>query len=229
MVFFRKILWIAPILLVGLAGQAFAIQRVAPKIGVLEFRGGYGTPQGNYDGIVGVDFVFGADEIIEFDAEDVYDNGFTAGIGYGQVVGGHWLLSLSLDYARNKIKNPIERETGDYLYTISFVEDPTYNQYDLTLHGGYLSNDLAHSIWSLNFGLSAAAGISSLTSPGYETETQGNFALGLDFGLDLKIWTAADKRSFMTLSSINNWNFLSTGARASQLQIGGGIKYFFKP
>ncbi len=225
----RTTLLLAAVLLVGVAGQSYAIQRVAPRIAVLEFRGGYAMPLGSYDGIVGVPFEFDPGEIVHFDAERVYRDGLHLGISLGRLSGNHWQRSVGFDYARSRIENPIEQEIGIYIYTISFPEDLTYQQYDLTLRQAYLFNNLTQTAWNPYFGLSATAGLAVVTAPGFETESQLTFALGLDFGLDFKVWQAADNRSFVTLSSINSWDFLATGERVSYLQVGGGIKYYFRP
>lgn len=209
--------------------SSYAIQRVAPKLGVLEFRGGYAMPLGDYNGIPGLDFVFDDTELVSFDADNVFNEGFALGISYGQIAGGHWLMSIGLDYARNKIKNPILQDIGNFQYSMAFLDDQTYQQYDLSLRGAYLFNNLAHTFWSPFFGLGASAGLSSTSSPGYQTESEFDFGLSLDFGLDYKLWKAAGNRSFVTLSSINSWNFVATGDRISYLQVGGGIKYYFKP
>ena len=75
-------------LILALAGPTQAITRVAPKLSVFDFHGGVGLPQGTYDQIIGDDFRFG-DQVEEFDADQVYDNGFYLGFAYGRVIGGH--------------------------------------------------------------------------------------------------------------------------------------------
>jgi hypothetical protein len=217
------------ILTVFACGQALAIQRVAPKMGVWEFRGSYAMPQGTYDGIVGIPFDFGNGQYFEADAEDVYEDGFGFGVSYGQIVGGHWQFSIGFDYSQSDVLDSLGWVLADTLFSITFVGPTEAHQYDLTLRGVYELNNLAHTFWSPFFGLSAATGLTSVSTRGYESDNQINFALNMDFGLDVKIWQDANNRSFVTLSSMNSWNFLTTGERASYLQIGGGIKYFFKP
>jgi hypothetical protein len=220
---------LALMLLVAAATPAHAIQRVAPRIGIIEVRFGYAMPLGEYDGLPGLDFIFDESDLVSFDAENVFEDGFAAGISYGQMLGGHWRASFGFDYARNKVKNPIMQQIGDYLYRIDFTDDLTYNQYDLSFRTAYAFTDLRQYRWSPFLGLGAMAGLSTSQSPGYETQMKLDFGMDLDFGLDVKLWEGADKRSFVALSSINSWNFVATGDRVSYLQIGGGLRYFFKP
>ena len=225
----RNSLVLTIVLAIGLGGSASAIQRVAAKVGVLEFRVGYAMPQGDYDGIPGMDFLFDDTELVAFDAERVYKDGFTVGLSYGQILNKHWLISVGLDYTRNKVKNPILQEIGQYQYSIDFLEDPTYHQYDLSFRSGYFLNNPVRHAWTPYFGVAALVGVSTVSAPGHETNSELDFGMSLDFGLDFKIWAEPDSRTFVTLSSINSWNFLSTKERVSHLQIGGGIKYFFGP
>jgi hypothetical protein len=212
----------------AIAGQALAIQRVAPRLSLLEFRGGYGMPLGSYDQIIGTTFEFDPGEIVSFDAERVYAEGYNLGFSYGQMIGGHWLAAIGFDYARHKIENPIEQEIGPYIYTISFLGNPRYSQYDLTLKGQYVFNNLAHQVWSPFVGLAASAALSTLSAEGFETESDGTFALSLDFGVDFKIWKSSDGRAFLTLASVNSWDFVASDTRPNLLRIGGGLRYFFK-
>lgn len=219
----------ALLVICGVGSPAYGIERVAARFGYLELRFSYAMPQGEYDGIPGMDFVFDSTELVSFDAGRVFDDGFAAGLTYGQMLGGNWRASVGFDYARNKIKNPILQEKGIYEYRITFLDDETYQQYDLTFRGAYSPTNLAQTPWSPFVGLGASAGLSSATAPGYENQLEFDFGMSLDFGVDVKLWQAADNRSFLALSSMNSWNFLTTAQRISHLQVGGGIRYFFKP
>jgi len=226
---YHKTLLATLALILAAGTPAFAIQRVAARFGVLEVRFGYAMPQGQYDGLPGLDFIFDETELVEFDADRVYKDGFALGLSYGQMLGGNWRASVAFDYARNEIKNPIFQRIGDYEYTITLPDKWTFHQYDLTLRGAFAFTDLSQMAWSPFVGLGVSTGLSTVRSPGYATESEFDFGMSLDFGLDVKLFQAADNRSFVALSSINSWNFLSSGERASHLQVGGGIKYFFKP
>jgi len=225
----RKALLAAAALVLAMAGQILALERVPAKFSYLEVRFSYAMPLGAYDGLPGFDFDFGEDGLIEFDADRVYDDGFGFGLTYGQLFGANWRTSAGFDYANNKIKNPIIQQSGIYEYRIGFTDDLTYQQYDLAVHTSYSPLGLVQSTWSPYFGLGGAIGMASATASGYESDYEFNLAFSLDFGLDAKLWTAPDDRSFLTLASINSWNFAASGDRVKHLQIGGGLRYFFKP
>lgn len=225
----RKSLVLTIVLAIGLGGSASAIQRVAAKVGVLEFRVGYAMPQGSHWGLTGAPFETSTQVPLKGDATDIYKDGFNLGIAYGQILNKHWLISLGFDYTRNKVKDPIVLRIGDATYTDNFPEERTYQRYDLSFRSGYFLNNPVRHAWTPYFGVAALVGLSTLSIPGHETNSEFDFGMSLDFGLDFKIWAEPDSRTFVTLSSINSWNFLSTKERVSHLQIGGGIKYFFGP
>ena len=75
--FSRIRLAILALTLVALAAiPAQAIQRVASKFGMLEVRFGYAMPMGEYNGLPGLDFIFDESDLVAFDAERVFDDGF---------------------------------------------------------------------------------------------------------------------------------------------------------
>jgi len=229
MFFGKQAAMLALALVVVAIAPAQAIQRVSARTGVIEVRFGYAMPLGEYDGLPGIDFIFDESELIAFDAERVFDDGIGLGFTYGQMLGNHWRVSVGFDFAQNKVKNPIIQQIGDYQYSVSFPDDPTYKQYDLSLRAAYALTDVHQAGWSPFVGVGVLTGLSAITSPGYETDSEFDFGMSLDFGLDVKLWEASGGRSFVALSSINSWNFLVTGERVSHLQIGGGVKYFFRP
>jgi len=223
-----KFILIVALILVQVA-SAGAITRAARKVGFLEFHGGYTMPQGSHWGLTGASFETSTHVPLKGDATDIYKDGFNAGIAYGQIYDKHWLVSLGIDFARNAVKDPILLTDGNDLYTNSFQEKRTYQRYDLTLRFLYTPANPVRHAWTPVVGLSANAGLSTLSIPGYQSNSELDFGLNLDFGVDVKIWALPDSRQFVTLSSINSWNFLSTKERVSHLQIGAGIKYFFGP
>jgi hypothetical protein len=140
------------VLLLSVAIPAHAIERVASRFGALEIRFGYAMPLGEYDGLPGLDFIFedsarGA-ELVDFDAERVFDDGFAFGFSYGQILAGRWRASIGFDYARHDVKNPIIQQIGDYQYSIAFPDDVSYNQYGLSFRVAYAPTDLHRQGWS---------------------------------------------------------------------------------
>ncbi|RKX24356.1 MAG: hypothetical protein DRP45_08385 [Candidatus Zixiibacteriota bacterium] len=222
-------LFIATLLVILTAiPSAWAIQRTAPRLNVVSFSGGYAGPVGTYDGTVALDFDFDG-TLVDFDAKNVYENGVRLAISYGAVKRGHWLGTLGFEYTRHNYKNPLVQRHSNHLYEITFLEDPAFSQYDLELSLGYLFNDLNYTVWSPLFGFRLTAGMSGISAERVESEYQSSLSLGLDFGADIKIWTAPDKRSFVTLSSVNSWDFAASNDRPRYLNIGAGIKYYFRP
>ena len=216
------------VLILMTSSSAVAIQRVSPRLYVVNFYGGHAAPLGTYDGIVGLDFDIGR-ERVEFDADNVYDNGFHLGASYGMIKGGHLLMSVGIHYIQHDVKNPIRQTIGDYVYSVEFAQAPTLKQYDLDVNVNYLFMDLNTGVWSPYFGGAVSAGMSSASYEGYDNEYEAGLALGFNFGADFKLWSAADNRSFVTLSSVNSWNLVASGDRPRYLHIGAGVKYYFRP
>jgi hypothetical protein len=185
-------------------------------------------PQGTHKGMPGSPFATDDGDILEFNAPNVYKDGYYLGIGIGQVMDGAWFASVGFDYARNEVQRPIEQRFGDDIFSTTMERGTTYRQYDLTFRTSYSFIDLDHNPMSPFVGLNGSAGLQVLSAPGYASNNEFDFGLGLDFGLDFKVWSASDKRSFMTVSSMNSWNLVSTGARVSHLSVGAGIRYFYK-
>ena len=63
----------------------------------------------------------------------------------------------------------------------------------------------------------------------YADENELKFTVSVNFGADIKVWTAPSGRSYVALSSVNSWDLLASGQRPRYLNIGGAIKYYFRP
>lgn len=222
----RKAILTVLALILGLSVPTCALERVAAKTAYWEIGFSYAMPQGSYAGIPGMDFTDESARTVSIDGANLYEDGFAARLGYGKIVGGKWLLGVTFDYARNQMKNPIV-QTG--YEPLLFPETNTYSHYAVVIRPGYAPLDLKTAGWSPFVGTSFSFGLAALTAPTYSAEYEATFGMDLDFGLDIKIWQSSDDRSYVTLASMNSWNFLATGNRVSHLQIGGGLRYFFKP
>ena len=222
----RIALWVTLTLVSGIAVNSFAIERVPGRMNYLEIRSGYAMPLGDYTGLPGVPFVDQDGFPVSIEGTNVYKDGVSFGVGYGQVFGGKWIAGASFEYARNAVKDPIIQPG---FAPVSFPKESAYNHYAIVLNWAYAPLDLRDQSWSPYFGPSVSLGLASLSAPGYVTEYQTDFGLDLAFGMDFRVWQSADNRSMVALSSINSWNFVATSDRVSHLQIGGGLKYFFKP
>ena len=160
----------------------------------------------------------------EFDAEDVYGDSYYFGLEYGQLIAGHWLGSVGFRFTHHNLRDTIGDERMAFMYDFK----PTFNQYDLEVNMNYLLNSLASSVWTPYAGLGLHAGIASVDWDEYDAENDLTFGMNLNFGAEVKLYTAASGKSFVTLASMNNWNFMATNDRPKYLQIGGGVKYYMR-
>jgi len=196
------------------------IQRVAKRYYVVDFYAGYAVPHGEYDRMGDVRFVNLSGYPIKIDAADWLDNTYFLGFDYGALYRDHLLLMVGFRFTNHNVKD---------VFSIP-EQDIAYRQYDLELNVNYMFNDLSKLIWSPYIGIGSQAGFTSLSIKGADNnQSDFKFALSLNFGVDFKIWGGPQSRSFVTLSSINNLNFLGSDNRPQYLNIGGGLKYYFRP
>jgi hypothetical protein len=207
--------------------SAQAIERVAPSFYMVEGYGGYAKPLGSYTGTAVSDFAYEGHEL-KAKAGDIYDDGFGFGVTYGKLYRGRWLGSTGIRYARHSAKDVFTVEDETYVGTISWAETPTYSQWDVDFNFNYQFLDWQRGPVSPYLGIGIHPGITAATFRAYESKYEFNAALGVNFGADFKIWTDPSNRAFVTISSINSWDFVSSGTRPRHLNIGGGLRYFFK-
>jgi hypothetical protein len=205
---------------------AYAIQRVASKLGVVEVRFGYAMPLGTNTGTFVDDFVY-EDRLYEANAKDVYKEGLGLGIAFGQTSASKLSFGIGFQYVTHDFKDTAVSKDG----TVGFfqLETPTYRQFDLQISAHYYPLNIKSVPIVPYAGVSISPGLGMADFRFFKDEYQITLSTSLDFGVDFKVWSAADNRSFACLSSINSWDFYGSGDRARHLQIGGGIKYFFKP
>jgi hypothetical protein len=213
-----KIITVLFVLLLMAASSADAIQRVAPKWSLVEIYGGYASPLGTYDNVAGIPFYDQFDRRIEVDADEVYDPGFYFGFNYGQVRNRHLMMSIGFRYTKANLDDEL----------VFTVGRPKVSIYDLELNLNWQFMNLQHSLWTPYFGLGFHAGLVKQDYRDFADEWETTTDLGLNFGADVKIWSDPSGRAFVTLSSINSWTFVASDERPRSLNIGGGIKYFFK-
>ncbi|MCP4684047.1 MAG: hypothetical protein GY867_01240 [bacterium] len=206
------------ILVLTVGSSAFGIQRRAARWSVVEGYGGAASPLGTYDNIAGIPFVDQLDQPIEVDAEDVYDPGYYFGFNIGQMRNGHLLMNLGFRYTKANLDDGLEFS----------VDRPKIGLYDLELNLNWNFIDLQYSPWTPYVGLGFHGGLVRQNYRDFADEYETTMDLGLNFGADVKVWTSSDSRSFVTLSSTNSWTFLASDERPRSLNIGGGLKYFFK-
>ena len=219
---------LALVILLILSGSSFAIQRTAARLSVVEGGVGYFTPVGSNDGTVIQDFVFDGIRF-EPDADRIYDDGVSLWIKYGKVINRHWQATAGFRYAQADFKDTVLASSGglDVGFFID-VETPTFVQYDLEVNLDYMLTDITEVFISPYAGIGLSGGVIGATFKNFEDEYDATFAARVNFGADLRIWTAADKRGIVTLASVNSWDFAASGDRPKLLQIGGALKYYFR-
>ena len=196
------------------------IARVARKYHMLDFYAGYATPHGKYEKIGDAVFVDQNSRPISLDADEWLDQTYFFGFDYGTLYSAHWLAMLGFRFTDHNVMDIFQDIPAD---------DITYRQYDVELNLNYMFNDLGSLFWSPYVGLGTQAGFTSLAEKGSDDQSNLNVALSLNFGVDVKIWGSPENRSFVTLSSINNFNLVGSGNRPNYFNIGAGLKYYFRP
>jgi hypothetical protein len=204
-----------------------SIERTAKRWYMLDLYGGTSMAHGEYDGIAGVPFTGPGDELLKVDASDLYKDGSHLGINYG-VMKATTLFALGFRYTDIRIFEPI-LIPGYEPYRPFGFDDVNLTQWDFDLYLHQYFADLSKSTASPYLGLGTQIGATRLTAKGYKSENKMAFALSVDFGADLKITSGAGGRSFVTLSSVNSYQFVGTNDRPKYLNVGVGLKYFFRP
>ncbi len=223
----RNCFWalMSSLILISMASDAMAVSKVARSFNFVDFFAGSSMPVGNRHGLPDYDFLIN-NRPVKVNSEDIYGNTFHLGITYGQFRGNNLLWSAGFRYTKNDVFDTIPL-TNTIISVDTF--NTSYNQFDIDFNLNYLLTDIAKSSFSPYGGIGFQAGIISISQDGYSTDYSANLGLSLNFGADLKIWNAVDNLSFVTLSSVNSYDLLGSSDRPKYLNIGGAIKYYFRP
>ena len=215
-----------------------AITRTTRTLNFVEFYAGSSMPQGTYTGLPDFNFIIN-NRLVDVDAEDVYDNTFHLGLGYGQLRGSHLLFSLGFKYTKHDVKDtilifiydgpldtipPIQ---GDTIVTVD--SSTNYNQFDLEFNLNYMITDITKSPFAPYVGIGVQAGLLSISGGGFQSQNEVMLGLRLNFGADFKIWSAKDGTSLLTLSSLNSYDFYGSNQKPKYLNLGFGFRYYFRP
>ncbi|MCH8027358.1 MAG: hypothetical protein IID63_04465 [candidate division Zixibacteria bacterium] len=202
-----------------------AITRTTRTLNFVEFYAGSSMPQGTYTGLPDYDFIING-SLVDVDAKDVYDNSYHFGLSYGQLRGSHLLFSLGFKYTKHDVKNIIPISID----TVVLVDSSTnYNQFDLDFNLNYMITDITKSPFAPYVGIGVQAGLLSISGGGFQSQNEVMLGLRLNFGGDLKIWSAKDGTSLLTLSSINSYDFYGSNQKPKYLNLGVGLRYYFRP
>ncbi len=212
---------------VAAAGSSAEMVKVARILNMLEFHSGYAQPIGTYDRIYGILFLDSRQNLVDLDADEVYDAGYYFGFSYGQLRARHFMFSLGFRWTHVNTLDTFWTE-ADYGWSYS-PETPTFNQYDLDFNLNYYFFSPERTIVSPFAGLGFHAGITSISGDLIETENETALGIGINFGADLNIWRSGGGRSFFALSSVNEWVLAAAAERPTYLNFGAAIKYYFRP
>jgi hypothetical protein len=206
----------------GVVSQAAT--RTARSLYVFDINAGYSTAFGNYSGIGSFNNWGGT-----LTASETFDPTYHFGFTLGRIHNDRLFLGLGFRYTKINIDDHI----GDLLQDGNGAPVDTallrFHQYDFSVDCNYYPVNIVEESMAPYFGGGLIAGLTSWAPPGFASESKLSVALAVNFGLDLKVWSAADKRSFVTLSSVNSWQVVASGDRPRYLNFGGAVRYFFRP
>jgi len=206
------------------------IERTAKRWYMIDLYGGTSMPHGEYEGIGGTTFITGTGGVLKIGADYLYDDGTHFGVDYG-VMRTRTLLALGFRFTDIQYKDLVILPGYEPFLPFGAYGPITVNltqwDFDFTVHH-FLADLSSHSA-APYVGIGAQVGATSKTATGFNSVNRSTFALSLDFGADVKISSGEGGRSFVTLSSVNSYQFVGTGDRPKYLNVGVGLKYFFRP
>ena len=222
---FLRLIAVALVIVFAISSTSSAITRVARKLNMMDIYAGGSIPWGTYNGTPGDKFILEGQRY-EFDGDQVYDNGFFIGFDYGQLFSEHFLFTVGFCYTHQPLKDTIQNDEVAFFYTEGA---PTLHLYDLNVNLNYLFANLYDFPVSPYVGVGIQPGIASTSLEGYYSRNELTFGMSVNFGAEFKIFTAPSGRSFVTLASDNSWNFVGSNDRPKFFNIGGAIRYYFRP
>ena len=208
------------------------LDRVARRHSVFSMYGGYATPHGSYDKLGSVLFTDEFGQRVQIDADQFLDDTYFIGFELGRLVAGQFMGTVGFRYTDMQLK---EGSTFTFGSSGSSVSLPSfalnYSQYDLTMDLNYLIADISRQPIAPYVGGGIWAGWTRLSSDQattYVNDDEFSIGLNLNFGCDVKL-TEMDRGGFLTLSSMNSVNLLASDDRPRYLNLGIGLKYYFRP
>ncbi|MFH2048845.1 MAG: hypothetical protein ABIJ12_05310 [bacterium] len=194
-----------------------AIKRVASRYNMLNFYGGYAVPVGEYDHIGPLAIEYDINQLATLNADSIYNPTYYLGVDYGTLYSRHVLYMIGFRFTEHSIKDWI-MDQGEF----------NLRQYDIELNANFLFLDLVESPWSPYVGAGVQGGFTTYSVRGFDNDSQLKVAFSLNFGFDLKLMQTSKNKSFVTLASMNNYNLLGTDNRPQYLNLGVGLRYYFR-
>jgi hypothetical protein len=206
--------------------------RVAVRYDVFDITGGMSSPVGQYDGLAGfVDFYDINERPTDVDGDVLYDPTFHLGITYGQLRNARMLVTLGFRWTKIEAVNigGLNSVGREGLAIFFDPKKPSVDQYDLDFNFNYLLMDITKKSFAPYVGAGFRAGFATARVKGFDTEYRLNSVLAGNFGAEVKLWEGDKKRSFLTLASVNSYDLFSSGDRPKYFNVGGALKYYFRP
>lgn len=197
------------------------IVKVERRYNMLNIYGGYATAHGEYDwvGLIDVGIETSQGDILDIvEAGDLFDPTWFVGFDYGTIYNHHLLCMIGFRYTEHNPQDWLVRSVGKF----------NYRQYDIELNANYMLFDLTKNFASPYVGAGVQAGFTSYSEEGFDDDSRMKLACSINFGADLKIYQNPDGRSFVTISSMNNYNFWGTEDRPMYLNLGAALRYYFR-
>lgn len=201
-----------------------AVTRTQRSLFVFDVTGGYSTAFGDYTGIGPYTWTGGS-----LTADQTFDPTYNFGFNLGKIHNDRLYAGIGFRYTKINIGDNFVNSFGDDGLGPAYMAYLRFHQYDFNVDCNYYLANVFDESMAPYFGGSIIGGLTTWAPPGFRSESKLSVALAVNFGLDLKVWNAMDKRGFVTLSSINSWQIVGSGHRPRYLNIGAGIRYFFRP
>jgi hypothetical protein len=221
-------LTLAAVMLLATVADA-SLRRVARRHSVFSVYGGYATPFGKYDKLGSAYFTNESGQQVQIDADAFLDDTYFMGVEFGRLVAGQFLGRVGFRYTDMKLKDGGIYTFGSSVSIPAFAIN--YNQYDFTLDLDYMIGDISHQPIAPYIGGGFWGGWTSLSSDQATLALDDDeFTIGLNanFGCDIRL-ARLEHGGFVTLSSTNSINLLASDDRPRYLNLGVGLKYYFRP
>lgn len=201
--------------------------RESNRTGVFEVYTGLSAPTGLIDHLGNMNFR-NAYRPINFSAGDVYKPSFSLGATVGTMQMGHWYNSIGFQYSHLRVRDTIVSPRSDSAIIFNYTDapKPNFNQYDVRFNSNWHFYDLQTVGWTPYVGLGVGVGLIRQTLEGYDSHTELNLGLAMNFGAEVKIWQDPNGDNMVTLASANSWEFAGTGYRPKALTLGVGLRIY---
>ncbi len=215
------------------ASSVSAFSKVAARFNVVEFYGSSSQPIGSVDRIgIGLQgFVFEDDffQSFDIDAEDVYENSTQIGVSYGRLINDNTLFNVGFSYTDVKHEENFNQIFNGFIYSYYYPKIFKIRMYNVDFNLNYYFGSPVKQALTPYAGVGLQTGLLSVSVSNFASESDFVSALSFNFGADLNVWQAPNKMSRLNLSSVNSYQIYASDSRPKYMNIGLGLKYYFRP